>query len=42
MAVKKKQLRHDELYDADTTCKHDIEQLWSGIRCRKCHGWFCF
>lgn len=29
------------LYDADPNCDHEIEILWSGIRCKKCHGWYC-
>lgn len=38
---KKPYLRH-ELFDADPNCDHDIEELWDGVKCRKCRGWFCF
>lgn len=31
----------DYLYDADPACKHDVEILWSGIKCKKCRGWCC-
>lgn len=31
----------DELWEADPNCEHDIETLWSGIKCRKCKGWYC-
>lgn len=37
----KKAESDDHLYDADPDCKHDIEMMWSGIRCKKCHGWNC-
>jgi hypothetical protein len=30
------------LYDADPKCKHKIVEKWSGIKCTKCGGWFCF
>lgn len=30
-----------ELFDADANCFHDIETLWSGVKCRKCPGWHC-
>lgn len=29
------------LYNADPNCNHVIEALWSGVRCKKCHGWYC-
>jgi hypothetical protein len=29
------------LYDADPDCRHEIVRLWSGVKCRKCSGWFC-
>lgn len=32
----------DILYNADPDCDHRIIQLWSGVRCSKCGGWFCF
>jgi hypothetical protein len=33
-----------DLYDADPTCKHEIVdgRDGSGIRCKKCRGWFCY
>lgn len=30
------------LYDADPNCKHKIVSLWSGVKCSKCSGWFCY
>lgn len=30
-----------ELYDADPNCNHDVQSLWSGVKCRKCRGWYC-
>lgn len=31
------------LYDGDPTCKHEeIKGNWSGIKCKKCRGWFCY
>jgi len=32
----------EELFNADPDCDHEIEELWSGIKCKKCNGWFCF
>ena len=32
----------DFLYDADPKCKHVIITLWSGVKCSKCNGWFCY
>lgn len=29
------------LYNADEECEHEIEVLWSGIKCTKCGGWYC-
>jgi hypothetical protein len=31
-----------KLFDADPNCKHEIVALWSGIKCSKCPGWFCY
>lgn len=33
----------DMLYNADPTCDHEIVcgDNWSGIKCSKCHGWYC-
>jgi len=30
------------LYDADPDCKHKVEPQWSGVKCSKCNGWFCY
>lgn len=30
------------LFNADQNCQHVIEELWSGIKCKKCSGWFCY
>lgn len=35
-------LKTEELYDADPNCDHTIEALWSGIKCTRCKGWFCY
>ncbi len=32
----------DVLYAADPDCGHDIRSKWSGVKCSKCHGWFCY
>lgn len=32
---------HD-LFDADPNCQHEIDAKWSGIKCKKCGGWFCY
>ncbi len=29
------------LYNADNSCEHGIELLWSGFKCKKCDGWHC-
>ena len=29
------------LYDADPNCVHEIIEKWSGIKCKKCGGWYC-
>ena len=32
-----------ELWDADESCEHDYAPLgWSGVKCTKCGGWYCF
>ena len=33
-----------ELFDADPTCNHVIisGSSYSGVRCAKCRGWFCY
>jgi hypothetical protein len=39
----KEQGNDTELYDADPTCDHVLDpNCWSGIRCLKCGGWFCY
>lgn len=30
------------LYNADPDCDHEIVIQWSGVRCAKCPGWFCY
>lgn len=30
------------LYAADDQCDHNIKSLWSGVKCTKCTGWFCY
>jgi hypothetical protein len=32
----------ETLFNADPECDHEIETLWSGIKCKKCAGWFCY
>lgn len=33
----------DDLWDADPNCKHILDpKSWSGIKCLKCGGWFCY
>lgn len=29
------------LYNAKPSCKHKIQAQASGIKCIKCHGWYC-
>lgn len=29
------------LMNADPECKHEMIRQWSGVKCRKCQGWFC-
>ncbi len=31
-----------ELYNADPNCKHVLDPNYSGVRCLKCSGWFCY
>lgn len=32
-----------ELWDADPNCAHDIQPAQGGgVKCTKCHGWFCY
>lgn len=32
-----------ELHDADPKCCHELDpECLSGIKCKKCGGWFCF
>jgi len=42
MSKEEEKWNSDELFDADPNCKHEIEVLWSGVKCKKCKGWFCF
>ena len=30
------------LFNADPNCKHEIKNKWSGVKCVKCGGWFCY
>ena len=31
------------LYDSDKNCDHVLDpNCWSGIKCLKCDGWFCY
>jgi hypothetical protein len=40
--AKKAKWSEVELMDADPKCKHKIEMRWSGVRCSKRGGWFCY
>lgn len=31
-----------ELWMADPGCEHDVQGQWSGVKCVKCGGWFCY
>lgn len=31
----------DKLYNAKPDCVHEVETQWSGVKCRKCPGWYC-
>lgn len=36
-------LKTEELFDADPNCDHEEDvTCMSGIRCKKCGGWFCY
>jgi len=30
------------MYDAKKNCKHKVKDQWSGVKCSKCGGWFCY
>jgi hypothetical protein len=30
------------LYDADDECEHEYDDRYSGVKCIKCGGWFCY
>ena len=30
------------LFNAEPNCDHDVQEHWSGVKCTKCDGWFCF
>jgi hypothetical protein len=31
------------LWDADFDCDHELDEtIMSGIKCKKCPGWFCY
>jgi len=37
------QFAHTKLYDADPNCDHEADPTcYSGVRCKKCGGWFCY
>lgn len=32
-----------ELWDADPNCVHELDETcMSGIKCKRCRGWFCY
>jgi len=32
-----------ELWDADPNCEHVLDpNCWSGVKCLKCKGWYCY
>lgn len=33
---------HSELFNRTPGCDGEIVTLWSGVKCNKCGGWFCF
>ncbi len=35
-------LYSDVLYDSDPKCQHVIAHAWSGFKCVKCNGCYCF
>ena len=39
---KKEVWTNEELWDADPKCKHKVVTLWSGVKCTKCGGWYCY
>lgn len=40
---KRKKYYTGKLYHADPNCKHELDPYcYSGIRCLKCNGWFCY
>ena len=35
--------KETELWDADPNCIHEYDpRCYSGIKCLKCRGWFCY
>lgn len=41
--LKKHQEKFGDLWDADENCWHEEDpNCFSGIRCIKCKGWFCY
>lgn len=32
----------DWLYAADPNCDHYVYSAWSGVKCARCPGWFCY
>jgi len=42
-AVKQHQKLVQELYDGNPSCQHEFEtNSFSGVKCKKCGGWFCY
>lgn len=40
-SLKRHQKRVGTLFDADLYCWHELDNRLSGIKCKKCGGWFC-
>lgn len=37
------QYSKNDLFDSDPNCEHEMdENSWSGIKCKKCQGWYCY
>lgn len=33
---------HKELYNRTKGCNGKVVELWSGVKCDTCEGWFCY
>lgn len=31
-----------KLFNEKAGCEHEVVRQWSGVKCRKCDGWFCY